>query len=137
MATINPYLHFDGTCAEAMTFYNRTFGGKLELQSVGESPMAGQMPASEHKKILHARLSSGDLLIMASDVIGPGGITKGNHVSLSVSFGSAEETERLFSQLAAGGKVLHPLKEEFFGLHGKLEDKYGLNWMFTFEKPRA
>lgn len=27
---LNPYLHFDGTAREAMTFYRSVFGGELE-----------------------------------------------------------------------------------------------------------
>jgi len=30
---MNPYLTFDGNCAEAMRFYERTLGGKLDPMS--------------------------------------------------------------------------------------------------------
>jgi PhnB protein len=56
MTQINPYLHFDGNCREAMTFYRESLGGELALQAVGDSPMASQMPAEAQKKILHASL---------------------------------------------------------------------------------
>jgi PhnB protein len=39
------YLSFDGTCADAMRFYEQALGGKLEvLMSGAESPIAAQMP---------------------------------------------------------------------------------------------
>lgn len=28
---LNPYLEFNGTCAEAMKFYNGVLGGKLDI----------------------------------------------------------------------------------------------------------
>lgn len=43
MTQINPYLHFDGTYREAVTFSRECLGGELRLETVGESPMAAQM----------------------------------------------------------------------------------------------
>lgn len=137
MTQINPYLHFDGNCREAMTFYKECLGGELKVQTVGESPMAAQMPAAEHKKILQARLKKGEISLMASDMVGPKGIQKGNTVSLALVCSSKAEIETLFSKLGAGGKVSHALKEEFFGTYGDLTDKFGIDWMFNYEKPKA
>ena len=51
------YLGFDGTCAEAMRFYEQALGGKLEvLMSGAESPIAAHMPKEFAHRILHARL---------------------------------------------------------------------------------
>jgi len=137
MTQINAYLHFNGNCREAMTFYQGCLGGKLALQTVGESPMAGQMPAAAQKNILHAALTHDGITLMGSDMIGPEGVKKGNIVSLTLVCSSKEEIVTFFSKLSAGGKVAHPLKEEFFGTYGDLTDKYGINWMFNYEKPRA
>ncbi|HEY8020283.1 MAG TPA: VOC family protein, partial [Thermoanaerobaculia bacterium] len=39
MPQLDTYLVFDGNCAEAMRFYERTLGGKLEtLMTHAESP---------------------------------------------------------------------------------------------------
>jgi PhnB protein len=137
MTQINAYLHFDGNCREAMTFYQACLGGELKMQTVGESPMAAQMPAGEHKKILHANLTNGGIVLLASDMMGSEGTKQGNTVSLSIVCSGKEETERFFGKLSAGGKVTHALKDEFFGLHGNLTDKYGMSWMLTYEKPRS
>jgi PhnB protein len=45
MADFSPYLLFDGTCAEAMTFYQQCVGGDLVIVRVGDSPMKKQYPA--------------------------------------------------------------------------------------------
>jgi PhnB protein len=137
MTQLNPYLHFDGNCREAMTFYKACLGGELALQTVGESPMAAQMPPDAQKKVLHASLKSDGMVIMASDMMGPEGVKKGNEIALTIVCSSKEEIERFFAKLSAGGKVGHPLKEEFFGLYGDLTDRYGINWMVNDEQPKA
>jgi len=133
MTKINAYLHFDGTCREAMEFYRSSIGGELKLMTIGESPMAARMPAAMHKKILHALLVADGFTLMASDMMGPEGIQRGNSVSLSLVSGDRQELETAFAKLSAGGKVTHQLQDEFFGLHGALTDRYGIDWMFTFE----
>lgn len=135
--TLNTYLHFDGSCREAMTFYKECLGGELNLMTVGESPMAAQMPPEAKKNILHAQLKNGTVTLMASDMMGPGGVTKGSNVSLTVNCSSNKEADDLYAKLSAGGKATHPMKEEFFGYYGDLTDKYGLNWMLNYEKPQS
>jgi PhnB protein len=135
--TLNTYLHFDGNCREAMTFYKECLGGELSMMSVGESPMAAQMPPEAKKNILHALLKNGSITLMASDMMGPGGVTKGNNVSLTLNCSSNKEADALYAKLSAGGKATHPMKEEFFGYYGDLTDKFGLNWMLNHEKPQS
>jgi PhnB protein len=51
------YLGFDGTCADAMRFYEKALKGKLEVMMSGaDSPMAEQIPKESAHRILHARL---------------------------------------------------------------------------------
>ena len=65
---IHPYLNFDGDCKTAFEFYARTFGGKIEaMQTHGDSPMKAHTPREHHDRILHARLTIGDAVIMGSD----------------------------------------------------------------------
>ena len=134
MTQLNAYLHFNGNCREAMTFYKDSLGGELVMQTVGESPMAGQMPAAQRKNILHASLTNKGMALMGSDMNGPGGVKHGNAISLTVVCSSKTEIEALSAKLSAGGKVLHPLKEEFFGTYGDLTDKYGIHWMLNYDK---
>lgn len=40
-----PYLSFNGDCAQAVRFYERALGGKIEmLMRTADSPMAAQTP---------------------------------------------------------------------------------------------
>ena len=55
------YLAFNGNCAEAMRFYERALGGKVEVMMSGaDSPMAAQIPKEYAYRILHARLALSD-----------------------------------------------------------------------------
>ena len=69
-------------------------------------------------------------MLMASDMMGPEGVVKGNAIYLCVIGSSKEEIEPIFAKLSEGGNVGHPLKEEFFGTYGDLTDKFGIDWMF-------
>ncbi len=64
---LTPYLLFDGNCAEAMTFYKVCLGGELTITTLGDSPMKGQFPTEQHKKVVNSRLTSGAIDISASD----------------------------------------------------------------------
>ena len=126
---INPYLVFNGNCREAMAFYQRCLGGELRLTKVAESPMADQWPAAVQQDILHASLVKDGLVLLASDMAGPGGSVRGNAISLALNCSTEEEIETFFSKLAEGGRVSHPLHQFFDGTIGALTDQFGMNWV--------
>jgi PhnB protein len=137
MAQVNAYLHFDGTCRQAMTFYKECLGGELTLMTVGESPAAAQMPHQAKDSIMHSVLKNGTNVIMASDNLGTGSLTKGNQFSMTIECGSNTEADAFYSKLSAGGKPTHPMKDEFFGYYGDLTDKFGIRWMISHMKPQS
>jgi PhnB protein len=135
MATINAYLTFNGKCREAMMFYKECLGGELHLQTIGESPMAEQMPSQMKEHILHATLKKGDMVLMGSDMVSEDGLKKGNAVSMALSLGSEEEIRNCYRKLSDGGKANHPLENTFWGaLFGDLTDKYGYHWILNFTR---
>lgn len=135
MATINAYLTFSGKCREAMTFYRECLGGELNIQTIGESPMAGQMPVQMREHILHATLTRGDMVLMGSDMVSEEGLKKGNAVSMALSLTSEEEIRKCYQKLSEGGKANHPLENTFWGaLFGDLTDKYGHHWILNFTR---
>ena len=135
MAQLNPYLNFDNNCREAMNFYQDCLGGELTLQTVGEMPaMAAQMPPQMKDNILHSTLTSGDIVIMASDLNREKQI-EGNTVQLCVNCNSENELNSFFSKLSAGGKITEPLADmPWGGMYGSLTDQYGKHWVFNFQK---
>lgn len=138
MTQINAYLSFQGNCREAMTFYKECLGGELSLQTVAESPVASQCPAGVQHHILHGSLTKGGLLLMGSDMEGPGGFVQGNTVSLCVNCSSEEEINAFYSNLSAGGQILDPLGVKFWGdTFGVLTDKFGVRWMLVYSNNQA
>ena len=48
-----------------------------------------------------------------------------------------QKLRTFFAKVSAGGKVGHPLKEEFWGsTFGDLTDRFGFRWMPSFDKPK-
>lgn len=131
--TINAYVSFNGKCSEAMNFYKECIGGNLMLQTVEGSPMEAQCPSSMKGLILHSSLVKDDLVLMATDMVHEQHI-QGNNISLSVNCSSEEEINSLFLKLGEGGRIIDPLKNQFWGaIFGALIDKYGIRWMFNFQ----
>ena len=130
MHQLNAYLFFDGTCADAMRFYERTLGGKLDLITHAQSPIAGETPPGSADRILHARLVFDGGMLMASDsMVGqPYEGMKG--FSLSLIYPTAAEGRRMFDALAQGGKVTMPMQKTFWAEgFGMLVDRFGTPWM--------
>lgn len=137
MAQLIPYLNFDNDCREAMNYYKACLGGNLVLQTVGEMPeMAAQMPPEMKDAILHSSLISGDITIMASDLIKTKRI-EGNTVELCINCDTEEELNTFFSRLSEGGKVTDPLADmPWGGRYGALTDKFGKHWLFNYQKEK-
>ena len=56
---INPYLSFNGQCEAAFKFYEQCLGGKgLSFHKYGGSPMASQVPADWHDKVMGVCVAS-------------------------------------------------------------------------------
>jgi PhnB protein len=129
---IKPYLTFNGNCREAMTFYQECLGGELSFQTVGESPLAELMPATMKDCIVHASLTSGNLVLLASDMVTKNGLLKGNAVAIMLSCSTEEETRACYARLSQGGKKSHSLEHTFWGaLFGDLTDRYGIQWLLS------
>jgi len=133
MANLDPYLFFDGTCAEAMRFYEKTLGGKLDLMKAGDSPAAGDMPPGSAEKILHARLALEDRAVMASDWMGGDQPYEGmKGFALAVGYTQVDEAQRVFDALAEGGRVNMPMQKTFWvESFGMLVDRFGTSWMVS------
>jgi len=135
MTKINSYLTFGGKCREAMIFYKECLGGELDIQTIGESPMAGKMPEAMKEFILHSTLKRGDMVLMASDMVSDIGLFIGNSVSMALDCDSEEEIKTCYAKLSVGGEANHPLEVTFWGaLFGDLTDKYGNHWLLNYEK---
>jgi PhnB protein len=134
MANINSYLTFSGNCREAMTFYKECLGGDLYFQTIGESPMSGKMPQQMKDSIMHSSLTSGDMILIGSDMVMETGLVRGNSVSLLLNCKSEEQISDYYEKLSAEGKKDHPLENTFWGaLFGDITDKFGNHWLLNYD----
>jgi len=133
MSQLDAYLFFDGTCAEAMRFYERALGGKLEMMMThAESPEAAQSPPGNADRIMHARLVIDGRLLMASDWMVGQPYPGMNGFSLSLVYPTVAEAQRIFGSLAKGGQVRMPLEKTFWvEAFGMLVDRFGTPWMIS------
>ena len=131
-----PYLAFNGNCAEAIRFYERVLGGKIEMMMSGaDSPMAAQIPKEFAERILHARLALPDGgLLYAGDAPASVPYEGIKGVSIALSYDTTAQAQKVFDALAAGGKVTMPMQPAFWAkAFGMLVDKFGAAWIINGE----
>jgi PhnB protein len=133
MKGFNPYLSFDGNCREALEYYKQCFNGEIvSMQTFGDSPMPAE--GDLKNRIMHSIFKAGSIYFMASDSAPGQPVKSGNNVTLNIDFEDPVMQEKVFSKLAAGGRINMPLQETFWGAKfGMLTDKFGINWMVNCE----
>jgi PhnB protein len=130
---VEPYLFFEGRCAEALEFYRTALGADiLTVLRYRDSPVppdANMIPPEALDKVMHASFRVGETVVMCSDGH-CSGQTKFGGMALSITLPDAQGAERLFAALADGGQVQMPLTQTFFASHfGMVSDRFGLMWM--------
>lgn len=133
MATLNPYLIFNGNAREAMAFYHKALGGSLDIMPFGEN--IPNTPKEHANRVMHADLQAGVITLMASDSQPNEPVKSGDSVTLMLNFEDTAEQKRLFDALAEGAKITMPLQDTFWNAtYGQLEDKFGIIWQFNCQK---
>ena len=127
---VQSYLNFDGRCEEALEFYKKAVGAKVDMMMrCKEAPEPGQIKPGLEDKILHSSFTIGKSMIMASDGYNQNNPSF-NGTSLALSTATESEAQKLFDALAEGGQVRMPLTKTFFSpAFGMLADKFGMPWM--------
>ncbi len=138
MATINPYINFNGNAEEAFTFYKSVFGGEFTKISRFKEMESNDMSISPNDadKIMHIALPVGNNVLMGNDVPESMGRTNENEnrSKISINCDSKEEADRLFNGLTVGGKIEFPMGDSPWGSYfGMFRDKYGIEWMIDFD----
>jgi PhnB protein len=129
-----PYINFQGQAREAMQFYQKVLGGKLDLLAVDDK---GQThPAGPEESIMHARLLSDYAVIMATDGSPDYPASKGENFAVALVGSDNPKMTQMYNELAEGGKAKMPLSDSSWGdKFGYLEDKFGINWMLDITSP--
>jgi PhnB protein len=127
---IQPYLFFDGRAEEALEFYRKTLGAKVEmLMRFKDSPDPAMAPPNAADKVMHACVRIGDSALMASDGR-CGGQSNFQGFALSLTVPNEAEADRVFAALGDGGQVQMPLAKTFFSPRfGMVADRFGVSWM--------
>jgi PhnB protein len=131
---LNPYLFFSGQCEAAFKFYEKVLGGKIEgMMTHAGTPAEEHVTAEWRDKIMHARMTVGDSVLMASDAP-PDHSEKPGGFSVSLQFKGVAEAERIFHALAEKGTVRMPFAQTFWSPgFGMLVDQFGIPWMVNCE----
>jgi PhnB protein len=129
---VQPYLSFEGRCDEAIEFYKKSLGAKVEmLMRFKEAPDQSMVSPGSAEKVMHAAVRVGNTSMLMSDGRCQG---KPNFSGMSLALGVENEgdAERMFGALADGGEVGMPLAKTFFSPRfGMLKDKFGVGWMIV------
>ncbi|MEK7594503.1 MAG: VOC family protein [Patescibacteria group bacterium] len=138
MATINPYINFNGNAEEAFNFYKSVFGGDFE-SIVRFKDLEGPefpVPESDANKLMRIVLPIGRNSLIANDVpeaLGPVNENE-NRSKIVVYAETKEEAEKIFAGLSAGGAVEMPLGDSPWGTSfAMFRDKFGIEWTVEFD----
>jgi len=138
MATINPYINFNGNAEEAFNFYKSVFGGEF-ASVIRFKDLEGpefQVPENEANKIMRIVLPIGGNTLIANDVpeaMGPVNENE-NRSKIAVSAESREEAEKIFAGLSVGGAIEMPMDESPWGTYfAMFRDKFGIEWTVEFD----
>ena len=95
--------------------------------------LTDQVPADWQDKVMHGSLTIGDQVLMGADVA-PDRYEEPKGFSLSLQMKDTAEAERIFRELAEGGRVLMPLEKTFWAARfGVLVDRFGVPWQVNCE----
>ncbi len=127
---VQPYLFFDGRCDEALEFYNKAVGAKVEmLMRFKDAPDQSMISPGSAEKVMHAAVRLGDTQVLMSDGRNAGR-PNFEGFGLAISADSETEADKLFAALAEGGQATMPMAKTFFSPRfGMLTDKFGVHWM--------
>ena len=136
--SFHPYLNFNGTCREAFTRYQEIFGGELYVMGADDMPDGESVtPDWNPDMVVHAALSLGDGMLMASDAPGsaPPASTYVHYEAKDV-----DDAKRVFEALAEGGEIEMAMEETFWSpAFGSCKDRWGTLWLVgapsDFEMP--
>lgn len=129
---VQPYLHFNGNCKEALAFYQQVFGatpgGLMHFDDVPGMPV----PEGAAGLVMHTELLLGNTRILMSDVPPKSPVPFGHNVEIFVEIAETNLVDDTFAALSAGGSVVLPMADTFWGSRfGMLLDKFGVHWMLS------
>ncbi len=131
---IQPYLHFEGRCQEAVEFYRDALGAQVTTMfHVRNVPpdkrqhVPGAAALSDDN-VIYAQVQIGDSVLHATDTPFEGQ-TGFAGFSFSLFASDQAQAARLFAALSEGGQVQVPLGPTFFSpCFGMVKDRFSVTW---------
>lgn len=138
MATLHPWINFNGNAEEAFTFYKSVFGGEftkvVRFKDIASAEFP--IPEKEENKLMYISLPIGtDTLLIANDVPEVMGKVneRENRSKILVTTESKEEADRVFAGLSVGGEVEGSMGNSPWGSYaGMFRDKFGIEWIIEY-----
>jgi PhnB protein len=127
---LQPYLFFNGRSEEAIEFYKKAVGAKVNrIMRFKESPDQSMVDPKTIEKVMHADINVGGTNVLLSDGRCQGDL-KFEGFALTIYAKDDAEAQTLFKSLSDGGQVQMPLTKTFFASSfGMVADRFGLGWM--------
>lgn len=133
---LDHYLMFNRNCEEALKTYEKAFNTTIaEIQKYKDMPPNPNfpIPESDMDLVLHARLAIDGQTLMCAD--SKERSKAGDNMYISYTIKDVSAAQNAWNILKNDGIVYMDLQPSFFAdLHGSLQDKFGINWMFTVPK---
>ena len=127
----SPYVNFQGRAREAMEFFHKVVGGKLDLHSAIDKGGAqtGWFRRQNHTCELEAE---GIVVIADGHPDYPASV--GNNMAVALGGTDEERLTGIFNELAEGGRILMPVtRQPWGGSVGWMLDRFGVPWTVTID----
>ncbi len=131
------YLNFDGNAEQAIAFYTEALQAtevkKVKFKDFPQDPNY-PLPDNELQMIMEASIEFAGGRFMMSDILPSmkrvtGEWVQGNHVWISLVMEDAQQLEKYFTCLSAGGTVIMPLSATpWSSCFGIVVDQFGVTW---------
>jgi PhnB protein len=124
-----PFLTFDGTAEEALSFYADVFSAtEVQIMRYSDAPAEEKLPPSN--RVMYGHIMVGEHCLMAYDSMPGMEFVPQASVAVNHPVATAEEGQKIFDRLAEGGTVTMPYGKVFFApAFGMVTDRFGTAWM--------
>ena len=123
-----PAIHFPGTCAAAIAFYQKVFGAELiSIAYTKDAPADSPIHAVNPNHVMHAELMIAGTRMNMCDI--PEAAVAGNMHLFNLFLDSADEVAAVYNHLCAGGCVITALGPQFWTvMYADVKDRFGVHW---------
>jgi len=134
MAKVSPFIHFNGTCADALELYQKAFDAELIYKAHYSDTKDPQYQIESKKDwIYHAQIKIGETIIMMCDdnegATGKGSKSRTSEMGLCLWFDSVDKAKLTYEAMWDGATEIVPFstpKENYCFVY--FADKFGVRF---------